>query len=354
LNGGKELKQVLSLKSTNAVIPLDLLSQDIIACSEKMQEVVRKVKQVALVDCIVLLTGETGVGKGVIAKLLHAMSSRKEGPFVQVNCGAIPDALLESELFGYENGAFTGARREGKPGKFELADNGTIFLDEIGDLPFNLQSKLLHVMQEGELTRVGGTKPRVIKARTVAATNCNLWQMVLEGKFREDLYFRLNVIPLDIPPLRERKDDIIPMVLFYKKKFAKKFGFKKMCSLDVLQFFCDYDWPGNVRELKNTIERIFVMAPPEKTITKEQIIRYYLSADWKSRQQANVRVSCIRPLKEVVEEAETQLISLALERFGTLTRAAKVLEVDTATLSRKAQKLGINHYHRQREERLRS
>ena len=344
------MKKILSFKRANAVISLDLLSQDIIACSEKMQEVVRKVQQISMVDCIVLLMGETGVGKGAIVKLLHAMGPRKGGPLIQVNCGAIPDTLLESELFGYENGAFTGARREGKLGKFELADNGTIFLDEIGDLPFNLQSKLLHVLQEGELTRVGGIKPKVIHARAVAATNIDLWQMVLEGKFRKDLYFRLNVIPLNIPPLRERKDDIIPMVLFYKKKFEKKFGFKKMCSRDVLQFFCDYDWPGNVRELKNTIERIFVMAPFEKMITQEQIIKSYLSSDWQSRQQANVRVSTLRPLKEVVEEAETQLISMALERFGTLTRAAKVLEVDTATLSRKVQKLGIN---RQREERIR-
>lgn len=348
------MKQVLSLKRDNAVISLDLLSEDMIACSEKMQEVVRKAQQIAKVDCIVLLTGETGVGKGVIAKLLHALSPRKDGPLVQVNCGAIPDTLLESELFGYESGAFTGARREGKPGKFELANKGTIFLDEIGDLPYNLQSKLLHVLQEGELTRVGGTKPRTIQARIIAATNTNLWKMVMERKFREDLYFRLNVIPLDIPPLRERKDDIIPMVLFYKKKFEKKFAFKKMCSRDVLQFFCDYDWPGNVRELRNTIERIFVMAPSDKLITQEQIIKHYLSVDWHSRKQTNVQVSCIRPLKEVVEEAETQLISMALERFGTLTRAAKMLEVDTATLSRKAQKLGINYRHRQREERLRS
>lgn len=341
-----------SLRTMNEVevISLDLLGENIIACSEQMRDVVRKVKQIAVVDCIVLLSGETGVGKGAIAKLLHDNSARKEGPLVEVNCGAIPDSLLESELFGYEYGAFTGAKREGKPGKFELADNGTIFLDEIGDLPINLQCKLLQVLQDGELTRIGSTKPKFVRTRTIAATNKNLWKMVQDGKFREDLYFRLNVIPLNIPPLRERRDDIVPLVLFYKKKFENKYQLKISFSKEVLQLFFDYDWPGNVRELKNTIERITVMSPPGQPVTPGQIIKSFLSFDWISHHQKPVQVNSIGPLNQIVEETETQLITMALESFGNLTRAAKALKIDTGTLSRKARKLGIDYSQFQKSE----
>lgn len=338
------MDNVIYSQKAYETVDLALAGENMIACSAEMQELIRKVEQIAGVDCTVLLTGETGVGKGVIAKLLHSLSHRKDSPFVHVNCGAIPDTLMESELFGYESGAFTGARREGKPGQFELAGNGTIFLDEIGELPFNMQSKLLQVLQEGELTRIGGNKPRRIQARTIAATNKDLWQMVMEGTFREDLYFRLNVIPLVIPPLHKRREDIIPLVLFYKKKFEKKYGFKKTCSREVLRFFHDYDWPGNIRELKNIVERIFVMSPPDKVITPEEIIKSYMNADWQSRQRSRVQVNGLGPLKELVKETEAQVISMALQQFGTLTRAAEVLQVDTSTLSRKARTLRLTNY----------
>lgn len=205
-----------------------LLNQEgLIFNSPKMRELLQTAIRLAAVDTTVLILGESGAGKEVFAKTIHNNSKRKNGPFITVNCGAIPENLLESEMFGYERGAFTGANREGKAGMFELANNGTLFLDEIGDLPVGFQVKLLRVIQEREVLRVGGSKPRPVNVRILAATNRNLEAMVKEGQFREDLYFRINVVPLYICSLRERKEDIIPLAYAFKHKYEEKYGIRK-------------------------------------------------------------------------------------------------------------------------------
>ena len=203
----------------------------------------------------VLITGESGTGKEMFAKAIHYASPREDKPFITVNCGAIPENLLESELFGYEKGAFTGASEKGKEGKFELADGGTIFLDEIGDMPLHLQVKILHVLQNMRFDRVGGSKSIIVDVRVIAATNKDLEKLIEEGSFREDLYYRLSVIPLSIPPLRERKDDIKQLMYHFLKKY-NSFMNKKIerFSPEVEEIYTNHDWPGNVRELENAVE----------------------------------------------------------------------------------------------------
>lgn len=228
--------------------------------SAAMDSVLSTVFKIANVDSTVLITGESGVGKEVIAHYIHEWSDRKDKPFIIVNCGSIPENLLESELFGYTRGAFTGALQDGKKGLFEAANGGTIFLDEIGEMPFSLQVKLLRVLQEQEITRVGGTHPIKINVRVIAATNRNLLEEVKKKQFREDLYYRLNVVPIHIPPLRDRKEDILPLILHFTEGFNRKFSKKKVFSQEAIKHFYSYSWPGNIRELRNIIERLIVMA----------------------------------------------------------------------------------------------
>ncbi|TYO96557.1 sigma-54-dependent Fis family transcriptional regulator [Desulfallas thermosapovorans] len=309
--------------------------------STKMQKVAEMALRLAQVDTTVLLLGESGVGKEVVAKTIHKNSKRGSGPFITVNCGAIPENLLESEMFGYEKGAFTGAGREGKPGMFELADNGTLFLDEIGDLPLLFQVKLLRALQEREITRIGGTKSRPVDVRIIAATNKQLEELVKEGKFREDLYFRLNVVPITIPPLRERKDDIIPLVYWFKKQFEKLYNIKKEFAPAVFKALVEYHWPGNVREVKNVVERLLVtsagpviqsveipldMAPP---VLPEQL----------PGGQNHITVRGIIPLKAAQLELERQLIGAALKELGSTYKAARALQVDQSTIVRKVNRL---------------
>jgi PAS domain S-box-containing protein len=241
---------------------------DVVARSPGTKRVLEMAAQVAKVDSTVLITGESGVGKEVIANIIHQLGQRSEGPLIKVNCGAIPETLLESELFGYEAGAFTGARKQGKPGMFEMARKGTLFLDEIGDISVNLQVKLLRALQDFNIVRVGGLKPIAIDARIIAATNKNLVEMVKTGAFRDDLYYRLNVVSIEIPPLRERKEDIPLLTLQFVEKINKKYNFNKHISAEVLDVFLVYSWPGNVRELENVIERMLVMTQDEEIHTE--------------------------------------------------------------------------------------
>ncbi len=229
--------------------------EDIIAVSDKMRKVISLVKEVAASDATVLITGETGTGKELVARAIHYNSPRRSGPFVTVNCAAIPENLLESELFGHLRGSFTGATRD-KKGKFEVADGGTIFLDEIGELPLSLQAKILRVIQEKEIEPVGGTKAKRIDVRIISATNTDLEKAVVERRFREDLYWRLNVIPISIPPLRERIEDLPALLFHFLKKFMK--GRDISVSNDVIECLKRYEWPGNVRELENLCERIAI------------------------------------------------------------------------------------------------
>lgn len=314
---------------------LQLLNQDdIIAEDENMINTIKFSKRVAKVKTTVLLRGETGVGKEEVAKLIHKSSQRNNNQFIEINCGAIPHALIEAELFGYEKGAFTGANKEGKLGLFEIADGGTIFLDEIGDLPLDLQVKLLRVLQEEEITKIGGIKPIKVDVRIIAATNRNLEQMVKNNDFREDLYYRLNVVPITIPPLRERKGDIISLANNFLLKFNEKYSQKKSFSTEALKYLFEYSWPGNVRELKNIVERLVIMGnndviefedlPKEiKELYKKEVID--INKD-------------IIPMKDAVEALELKLINNAYKKYRNVRDAAKALGIDASTFVRKRKK----------------
>ncbi|WP_449241660.1 sigma 54-interacting transcriptional regulator [Desulfoscipio gibsoniae] len=304
--------------------------------SIKMKKVMEMALQLAQVNSTVLLLGESGVGKEVVAKAIHKHSKRSSGPFITVNCGAIPENLLESEMFGYEKGAFTGANREGKPGMFELADKGTLFLDEIGDLPLPFQVKLLRVLQEREITRIGSTKPRPINVRIIAATNRQLEELVQEGKFREDLYFRLNVVPINIPPLRERRDDIIPLVYNFKKQFEKIYDIQKEFSPRVFKDLIEHQWPGNVREIKNVVERLLVTST--EPVIKSVDIPLNMTPSQRNEPH-KVTVQGILPLKTAQMELERQLIGAAIKELGSTYKAAKALHVDQSTIVRKINRL---------------
>lgn len=311
---------------------------DIVGSSDVMETIKRRTLQVASSDSTVLITGESGTGKELFARAIHNASPRREEPFVTIHCGAIPEMLLESELFGYEKGAFTGADSGGKPGKFELADRGTIFLDEIGDLPLHLQVKLLHAIQNRKIERVGGVTPIDINVRIVAATNQNLEEMIETKEFREDLFFRLNVIPLIIPPLRERRKDI---ELLLNNALHK---FNGLLHKNVLRFHPDsleallrYPWPGNVRELENVVEYAVNMESGDE-IELENLPAKILkrTIEGKGRQ---------RSLKELVDEYQKQLITSCLDETGRSTEgkilAAELLEISESTLYRRLRELGI-------------
>ncbi|WP_300384863.1 sigma 54-interacting transcriptional regulator [Clostridium sp.] len=310
-------------------------TDDILGETEIMQELKNKVKKIALSSSTVLITGESGTGKEVFARAIHNEGNRKAKGFVAINCGAIPDTLLESELFGYVKGAFTGADPMGKIGKFELANKGTIFLDEIGDMPIYLQTKLLRVLQERKITRVGSNKEIDIDVRVIAATNKNLKELIKEKKFREDLYYRLNVIPFEIPTLKDRIKDIDLLVEFFIDKYTHLLD-KNFTSItiteEVNEAFYNYSWPGNVRELENTIEFIVNMVGTDGIINKEVIPKNLLT---KENIKHDINSSEIIPLKEL-EELE---IKKALDMYGTNTeskkKVAKKLGIGIATLYRK-------------------
>lgn len=307
---------------------------DIIAQSQSMSNVIELAERLAKVDTTVLILGESGVGKELVAQLIHKDSPRaKEGTFIKVNCGAIPAELLESELFGYEEGAFSGARKGGKAGLFEIADKGTIFLDEIADLPLNLQVKLLRVLQEGELTRLGGTKPVTIDVRLVSATNKDLAKMVKDKLFREDLYYRLNEVPLVSPPLRERKEDIFPITASYLRHFNAKYKTDKILAPEVIDTFYQYEWPGNIRELVNTLERLVV------TVAQDVIRVDHLPLQFLSKPQDELKKS--QSLPAMVAELQETLILNALKEQRSTRKAARVLGISQSALMKKIKKYGI-------------
>jgi len=310
-------------------------SFELIAQSPQMKRVLEMVDKVAQVDSTVLIMGESGVGKGVVALRLHKLSKRSNGPYITINCGAIPEHLLESELFGYEGGAFTGACKEGKKGLLELASGGTVFLDEITELPLSLQVKLLQVIQDKKLIRVGGSKYIDVDIRFVAATNRDIQRMVAEGLFREDLYYRLNVIPIIIPPLRYRQEDIPVLIEYFLDKLNSKYDKNKRFSMEAIDVLRNYNWPGNVRELENLVERLLV--------TKEGIeiavghLPEYIF-EGKSRFPNRVYVLEICPLKEAVEELERQLVTIAYTRLKNTYKVAEALAINQSTVVRKIQK----------------
>ncbi|MEK5333676.1 sigma-54 interaction domain-containing protein [Lysinibacillus sp. FSL W8-0992] len=311
-------------------------SSSLVYKSKKLEAAVKLAKRVAAVDSTVLILGETGVGKEVFANFIHEMSYRKNKPFIKINCSAIPENLLESELFGYEKGAFTGANREGKKGLLELANHGTLLLDEIGDMPLSLQIKLLRVIQERTLQRIGSTKAIHINVRFIAATHRDLAEEVDIGKFRQDLYYRLNVIPIHLPPLRERKEDILSLATHFLTTLNNKYHTSKTFNSTFTEKLTEYEWPGNIRELQNVVERSYVMSDSDD-LTSE-ILAIALNETKKSK---SVLVKEIMPLKECVEFAEKELLQMAFETCKTTVEMAKLLEVNQSTISRKIAKYNI-------------
>ena len=309
-------------------------SADLIAVDRRMLEVLSMVDRVAAMDATVLLLGETGAGKEKIAKYIYKSSPRKGERFLTVNCGAIAPNLIESELFGYARGAFTGANKEGKPGLFEIADKGTVFLDEIGELPLDMQVKLLWVLQEQQVTRVGGTETIPINVRILAATNRDLEAMVKAKTFREDLYYRLNVVPITIPPLRERRDDILPFTKAFLDELNKKYNLNKQFTPAALQVLLDYDWPGNVRELRNLVERMVIMSRDDLIRPSDLPFR----GTWSPAALLDGDDGEPTNLKKVVEDLELSAIDQAYAKYGNVRQAAASLMMDPSTFVRKRRK----------------
>ncbi len=310
---------------------LDINLDNIIGASELINKTKQIIVNAAKFDSNIMITGESGTGKELFSRAIHHISPRKKGPFIAVNCAAIPENLLESELFGYEDGAFTGAKKGGKPGKFELADNGTILLDEIGDLSLHLQPKLLRALEQGFIERVGGIVPIKLNVRVIAATNKDLEAMIKEGTFREDLFYRLNVIPINIPPLRRRSEDILVLSRYFLNKYNNKFvkeitGFTE----DVQKALLLYDWPGNVRELENTIEYC-VNVETEHLISFNSLpAKFKFHKDYKNRNLKELEVKLIKEL--IYEHGLT---------VNGKKRIAKEMGISVSTLYRRLKELGL-------------
>lgn len=302
--------------------------------SPPMQQVQKTLMKVAPSDIAILIEGESGVGKEVIADTIYKLSRRSDKPFVKINCGLIPKDLMESELFGYEPGAFTGALKNGKIGKLEMANGGTVFFDEIGEMELALQVKLLEFLQDRQITRVGDTKRIPVDVRIIAATNRNLASMVEEGTFRQDLFYRLNVMPIYIPPLRERPGDIVPMVFQFLNKFNRRYGYNRHIDNEVVERMAMNPWPGNVRELLHFVERM-VVASDSDYINMEQY-EALIGDDQDIVVQNKAKILCteLMPLKEAKKELESSLVKMAYEKYGSSYKAAEFLQVNQSTVSR--------------------
>lgn len=346
----EEIRNVVSkavktsnLKENELFLPPDEIERaGIIGTSPSTLEIFDAIKRVAPTTTTVMITGETGTGKELVAEAIHRNSPRKNNPLIKINCAAIAETLMESELFGYEKGAFTGAAIT-KPGKFELAHKGTLFFDEVGEIPRDMQVKLLRVLQEQEFERVGGLKTIKVDVRFIAATNKNLMHSVQDGSFREDLFYRLNVFPISVPPLRERTDDIIPLVNFFVDKFNNKLGLAiKGADADVKDMLLRYPWPGNIRELENLIERMMLLARTSLITTAEVPPEFKANLEKESAAGTDADK---KPFKDFMrthmEDVEKQMIIKCLDEFeGNVTKAAKQLG-----LSRKGLQLKMIKYN---------
>jgi len=308
-----------------------LQEYDIITTSSSMNSVINMAMKVAPTDANILITGESGVGKSLLAGLIHKMSERKNGRFLKINCASIPESLIESELFGYESGAFTGASNKGKKGLVEAAQGGTIFLDEISELSLNVQAKVLTLIQEKEFVKVGGTKSIKSDVRIIAATNKNLYSLVNEGSFREDLYYRLNVIPINIPPLRERADDIPVLTEYFIKKFNEKYNTYKYISESVIEYFKAHTWRGNVRELENTIERL-VVTTRSNNITLSDLNEIF-AEDFKGDKL---------DFEGQINQFEKNILLKAKKKYGTTRNIARNLNLSQTKVVRLLKKHKIN------------
>lgn len=305
--------------------------------SPAMSELNKTLDFVSKTTATVLLTGESGVGKEVVANEIVKKSSRANKPFIKINCASIPESLIESELFGHEKGSYTGATSS-KPGMFELSNHGTILLDEIGELPINLQPKLLRVLQEKTVMRIGGSKEIPIDVRVIAATNRDIRLMIDEGKFREDLYYRLNLIPIQIPPLRERKEDIETLANYFLQHFNSKYNKIKYFSPETIQIMLSYSWPGNIRELENIIERLIII--DDEPIISDRRISACLFAG----QQINLEATATSlSLKERIEQYEKSILEEAAKKYGSSYAIAEALNSSQSTIARKLKQYGLSN-----------
>lgn len=307
-------------------------NSETVVVNKRMKDMYDVAKRVSTYNTTVLITGESGTGKELVARYIHEQDvTRKKQPFIVINCGAIPDNLLESELFGYEEGSFTGALKGGKKGLFEEADTGTLFLDEIGEMELALQVKLLRVLESRKVMRIGSSKEKAIDIRVIAATNRDLEKEVREGKFREDLYYRLNVVALNVLPLRERKDEILPLATEFVKGFNSLYGQNKKITYDLIRALEKHDWPGNIRELKNVIESMVVVSKGD----------YLRSFDLPWFRGLEERRDEEISLKDAVEDFEKRFLEEAKERYKTTEAMGKALKVNQSTISRKMRKYNI-------------
>lgn len=314
---------------------LDASNDYFMGKSQNYLSLLDTVDRVAAAESTVLITGETGVGKNVVAQRIHGLSERGRGPFIEINCGAIPESLIESELFGYTKGAFTGANRAGKAGLIKMADGGTLFLDEIGEMPIHLQAKLLQFLQQKKFLPIGSTEYQMANVRVIAATNLDLMEEVENGNFRSDLYYRLNVLPLNVPPLREREEDIIGLVKFNLEKYNKKH--KRQCRLspEAMAALQSYHWPGNIRELENLIERIVVIAPEDEIQVKD------LPPHMRESENGVFDITGIdtgETLTEVLESVEKNIITKAYAQYRTTRKTAEELGITQSSLMRRLKK----------------
>lgn len=312
--------------------PFMLEAGGTVVVNKNMKDIYEVAKRVSSYNTTVLITGESGTGKELVARYIHQCDSiRKDKPFVVINCGAIPANLLESELFGYEEGTFTGALKGGKKGLFEEAEGGVLFLDEVGEMDLSLQVKLLRALESRKIMRVGSSKEKEVNIRVVAATNRELEKEVREGRFRDDLFYRLNVVSLKVPPLRERKDEILPLATKYVNTFNNLYGQNKKLTYDLVQELEDYKWPGNIRELKNVIENMVVVSPNE----------YLHAIDLPWGIEKPETFDDQPTLKEAVEDFEKRFLERAKERWKTTEKIGEMLDVNQSTISRKLRKYNI-------------
>ncbi|MBU0971223.1 MAG: sigma 54-interacting transcriptional regulator, partial [Proteobacteria bacterium] len=314
----------------------DVSGSGYIIQSKKMGDVYDLAMRLAQVDSTVLIQGESGVGKEVVANLIHSGSTRKDKPFLKISCAAIPENLLESELFGYAPGAFTGAHKNGKPGLFEMSHQGTLLLDEMGEMPLGLQAKLLRVVQEKQCVRIGSSRPVTVDVRILAATNRDIEAMVHKKEFRKDLFFRLNVVPVHVPPLRERKEAIVSFILHFLDRYNKKYDFKKQIDSGAMEIFYNYSWPGNVRELENLVERVVVVTPGQ-IITSDNLPSGMKEITEKYPDPVFQHES----LKAALANHEKAILTQVLYEHKSTRKAARILGVDQSTVVRKAKRYQI-------------
>jgi transcriptional regulator with PAS, ATPase and Fis domain len=337
----KELEQTKNMshemiRELEALRTEQNLTGNLLLDSPAMHKIIKLAQKVAKVDSTVLILGESGVGKGVLSKFIHENSNRSSKPFIKIDCSAIPESLIESELFGYERGAFSGAEKSGKLGLVEMADGGTLFLDEIGELPLNLQVKLLRLLQDSEFIRVGGKEPIPVNIRVIAATNRNLEQLMEEKRFREDLFYRLNVIPIFIPPLRERREDIYPLIMNFLDIFNRKCNEKKQVDPAAMKILMNNQWPGNVRELENMIERL-VVTSNDNNISVHDLPAHLLK-------QGDPELLMIgETYRQCMDNYEKKLLAKILEVAPNTTDMSRILGIDTSTIRRKLKKHGIDY-----------